>query len=86
MVADLEADAPRTGDDAVSLKGWFRPDWHTYLDDRRDFAARLAKDPKAEMFVSRSNIANIKDTVDRTIQVFAEVNDIRACATPGDVG
>ena len=82
MVKATEADAPRRGGDAKSLQGWFK-DWHAYLGDRRDFARRLRKDPKAQFYVSESAL---KDTVDTTIETFSDVNDMPDCATPGDVG
>lgn len=84
MVDDIEADAPRSGDDAVSLESWFA-DWRTYLADRQAYADRLRVDPGAKFLVSEN--AEFSDSVDKTIEVFAEdANDIDACATPGDVG
>lgn len=83
MVHDLEAKAPRTGDDGISLKGWLA-DWRTYVDDREDYAARLRTDPNARMDVTENK--EFKDGVDETIRVFADVNDMPTCRTPGDVG
>jgi len=84
MVDDIEADAPASGDDAVSLRGWFS-DWRTYLADRDAYADRLRVDPDAKFLVSENG--EFEDSVDKTIEVFAEdANDIDACATPGDVG
>lgn len=84
MVDDIEADAPTSGDDARSLRGWFA-DWRTYLADREAYADRLRIDPDAKFLVSEN--PELKDSVDKTIEVFAEdANDIDACATPGDVG
>lgn len=83
MVDDIEADAPTTGDDGVSLKKWF-VDWRTYLADREDYADRLHRDPNAKLLVTEN--PELKDSVDRTIQIFADVNDMGDCATPGDVG
>lgn len=83
MIDQLQATAPRTGDDRVRLNGWFS-DWRQYLSDRSDFAVRLRSDPGAQLFVSENK--RLKDTVDRTIKIFADVNDMPSCATPGDVG
>lgn len=82
-VDDLEAAAPRTGDDRVRLEGWLG-DWRQYLGDRTDFATRLRADPDARFFVSENE--RLRDPVDKTIEVFADVNDMPSCATPGDVG
>lgn len=83
MVDDIEGGAPTTGDDGVSLKRWF-VDWRTYLADRKDYADRLRRDPDAKLLVTEN--PELKDSVDRTIQIFADVNDMGDCATPGDVG
>lgn len=83
MVDDLEADAPRSGDDEVSLDGWFR-DWHRYLRDRDRFAERLATDPSAQLTITENT--ELSDGVDKTIKIFADRNDMPSCATPGDVG
>lgn len=82
FVAAVEADAPRRGGDATSVNGWLA-DWRRYLADRRDFARRLRRDPKAQL---RLSLSPLKDGVDQTIEVFADVNDMASCATPGDVG
>ncbi|MBX3283862.1 MAG: hypothetical protein KF703_00820 [Actinobacteria bacterium] len=84
MVDDLEADAPTTGDDAVRMEGWIA-DWRTYLADREDYARRLREDPDAKLLISVNE--KLQDPVDKTIQIFADdVNEMPACATPGDVG
>jgi hypothetical protein len=84
MVDDLEADAPTTGDDAVRTAGWIG-DWRTYVADREDYAERLREDPGAKLLISINT--ELQDPVDKTIQVFADdVNEMPACATPGDVG
>lgn len=79
---EIEADAP-TGSDREVLDGWFA-DWRTYLADREDFAERLREDPDAKLLVTENTRLN--DSVDKTIEVFADVNDMPDCATPGDVG
>ena len=83
MVTDIEAGAPAEGDDRDRLKGWFK-DWHAYLGDREDFATRLRDNSNAQLLVSENK--ELHDSVDKTIEVFADVNDIPDCATPGDVG
>ena len=83
MVDELEADAPTTGDDDQRLRGWFG-DWHTYLDDREAYVEALRSDPEARMTVTENS--ELSDGVDKTIEVFADVNDMPDCATPGDVG
>ena len=83
MIADLEAKAPTVGDDKVRLDGWLT-DWSTYLGDRERYAVTLRTDPNAQMDVSEHPTFN--DGVDETIRVFADVNNMKACRTPGDVG
>jgi hypothetical protein len=82
MVDQIEADAPTTGDDAISLEGWLG-DWRTYIENRRDYADRLRSDPDARLLLDPSLGG---DSVDKPIEVFADVNDMPTCATPGDVG
>lgn len=83
MVDELEADAPTKGDDGRRLRGWI-DDWRTYVKDRDEYADALRSDPGARMTVSEN--AALSDGVDKTIEVFADVNDMPDCATPGDVG
>lgn len=81
-VDDIEADAPTDGDDATSTRGWIT-DWRLYINNRSDYAQRLRSDPSARLLLDESRLG---DSVDRTIEVFADVNDMPDCATPGDVG
>ncbi|QXC61931.1 hypothetical protein KSP35_03665 [Aquihabitans sp. G128] len=83
MVDDIEAGAPTTGDDGKSLRLWFT-DWHRYLGDRDDYAQALRTDPDAKFLLTENE--ELRDSVDKTIEVFADVNDMPDCATPGDVG
>lgn len=78
----LEAGAPKTGDASVSMKGWIA-DWKTYLSDREDYAKRLRTQPNAQLLLDRSKLG---DSVDKTIEIFSQVNQIPNCDTPGDVG
>ena len=82
MVDAIEADAPTTGDDAISLTGWLG-DWRTYIENRRDYATRLRVDPDARLLLDPSLGG---DSVDKPIEIFADVNDMPTCATPGDIG
>jgi hypothetical protein len=83
FIDEVAADAPKTGDAGKSMKGWLT-DWRTYLADREDYAQRLRTEDNAQLLLSRSTIG--ADSVDKTIQIFTQVNDIPACDTPGDVG
>ena len=82
FVDDIEAGAPTEGDDGTSMAGWIG-DWRTYVADRQDYVARLSEDPEARFLVDETEFG---DSVDRTIEVFADVNGVPDCATPGDVG
>lgn len=83
MVDEIEADSPTTGDDAERTRGWLA-DWRTYVGDREAYAAALRQDPDARMTLSENDA--LSDGVDKTIEVFSDVNDMPDCATPGDVG
>src|SRR5690606_1192162 len=82
MVDEIEADAPETGPDVAPLDGWIG-DWRTYVENRRDYADRLRVDPGARLLLDQSLGG---DSVDKPIEVFADVNDMPTCATPGHVG
>lgn len=83
MLDEIEADAPVVGDDGRRLRGWF-DDWRVYLADREAYEDALRRDPSARMIVSENPV--LGDGVDKTVEVFADVNDMPDCATPGDVG
>ena len=92
FIRDVQAKAPTTGDEAITMKGWIA-DWKTYLKDRQDYAKRLHVDPKAQLLLDPTNIGKDQGTgkqppaaVDESILTFAQVNGILECATPGDVG
>ncbi len=82
LIDRIETDAPRSGDDAVRLKGWIR-DWRTYLGDRRDYTRRLRSNPRAALLL---DVNKAHDSVDRAITNFADINDSPSCEAPGDVG
>lgn len=83
MVDDLEDRAPTDGDDGKSVSGWIA-DWRTYVGDRETYADGLREDPDT-LFQITENV-ELRDGVDKTIEIFADVNDMPECATPGDVG
>ena len=82
FIDDVAAEAPTEGSAATAIDGWLG-DWRTYLGDRERYVERLRADEGDRFYVSKSPLG---DTVDETIEVFADVNRIEACATPGDVG
>lgn len=82
FIDEVEAGAPKDGGAGKSMAGWLT-DWRTYLADREDYAERLRTEDNAQMLLSRSKLG---DSVDKTIQIFTQVNGIKVCDTPGDVG
>lgn len=82
FIDDVAADAPTSGNAGTAMEGWL-DDWRTYLQNREDYAVRLQQGEGDRFYVDESPLG---DTVDRTIEVFADINKIPACATPGDVG
>ena len=66
----------------MSISGWIG-DWKKYLANREDYAERLRTEPNAQLLLDRSKLG---DSVDKTIQIFSQVNEIPSCDTPGDVG
>lgn len=82
FIDDVAAAPPSDQADANAIEGWLG-DWRTYLANREDYAERLLDDEGARLLLDESPLG---DPVDKTIEVFADVNAIPACATPGDVG
>lgn len=82
-IDELEATAPEDERDREVLDAWFA-DWRVYLDDRADYAERVADDPGAAFQVTEN--PELGRGVDDTIRTFADVNDMPECRTPGDVG
>ena len=81
MIAELRAEADHVvGSDADLLDAWL-VDWETYLDDRRAYAEILAGGSDPPFTVT----ARDGDAVTSYIDIFAEVNAMPSCATPGDV-
>lgn len=81
MVADLRTEADDVvGADADLLDAWLA-DWDTYLGDRRAYAATLAGGSDPPFTVTARDGEGITGYID----IFAEVNAMPSCATPGDV-
>ena len=81
MVTELRAEADDVvGSDADLVDAWLA-DWDTYLGDRRTYAATLAGGSDPPFTVSSRD----GEGVDSYIDIFAEVNAMPSCATPGDV-
>ena len=81
MVGELRVEAGEVvGSDADLVAAWLA-DWDTYLDDRRAYADVLAGGSDPPFTVT----ARDGEGVDSYIDIFAEVNSMPSCATPGDV-
>jgi ABC-type transporter Mla subunit MlaD len=80
MLDQLAARRPTGDGDEEVVQPWLA-DWRTYLGNRRDYADRLANDPGAQLLVDEK----FHDSIETVIGTFAEVNDMPACAPPGDV-
>ena len=81
MVTELRDEADHVvGSDAELLDAWLL-DWETYLDNRRAYAEVLAGGSDPPFTVT----AREGEAVTSYIDIFAEVNSMPSCATPGDV-
>ena len=81
MVAELRAEADDVvGADADLLGAWLA-DWETYLQDRRAYAETLAGGSDPPFTVTARDGEGVTGFID----IFAEVNAMPSCATPGDV-
>lgn len=81
MVGELRTEADDVvGSDADLVQPWLA-DWDTYLDDRRAYADTLAGGSDPPFTVSSRDGEAITGYID----IFAEVNAMPSCATPGDV-
>jgi hypothetical protein len=78
-IDELEAVAPQEGQDARIVRGWLE-DWRTYLEDRQEYAGRLAAGEDAELLVTARGTGQITVTMDR----FADINDLPDCRVPLD--
>lgn len=80
MLDDLRAVVPPTSD-AKWINMWI-DDWGIHLDDRLDFASRLRdKGADEEFFESEK----AQTQISKSLNHFAEINDMESCITPGDV-
>jgi hypothetical protein len=81
MLDDLEELVPLVpaGEDREIVEEWLA-DWHTYLGDRRDYAADLQRDPDAQLLVTPKGGEQVTEYLDQ----FARDNDMPACSTPAD--
>ena len=81
MVVELRSEAEQlVGADADLASAWLA-DWGTYLDDRRAYADTLAGGSDPPFTVT----ARDGEGVTSYMTIFAEVNAMASCATPGDV-
>ena len=81
MLTDLDAPAEEViGPDALLIESWLE-DWETYLGDRHAYADTLAGGSDPPFTVT----ARDGEAVTSYISIFAEVNAMASCATPGDV-
>jgi triacylglycerol esterase/lipase EstA (alpha/beta hydrolase family) len=78
MVDDLVAFVPGGDDGEITLE-WLA-DWHTYLQDRAEWADTLRTDPKSRLLVTAKNGEQITQSID----AFAQDNRMTACGTPAD--
>jgi hypothetical protein len=82
MVADLRPLAPTGPREAAEAVNEWLDDWETHIQDRQDFADRLRKDSGARF----TETVKGSRQVSRAIDGYAQVNRMRSCETPGDVG
>lgn len=81
MVGELRTEAAAIpGYEAEIVVAWLA-DWDTYITDRRAYAATLAGGSDPPFTVT----ARDGEAVTGDIDLFAEVNSMPSCATPGDV-
>lgn len=81
MVAKLNAlDLPSNVNDRKIVTGWLA-DWKVYLQDRRNFAVALRKNPKAQPLFTEVHGGWSSDAID----AMANANNAPDCATPGDM-
>lgn len=68
--------------DREITSGWLA-DWRVLVDDRYDYADRIAEDPAAQFLLTNTGIA---ERLDRRITRVADTNHMPSCGAPGDVG
>jgi hypothetical protein len=57
-------------------------DWRVLLDDRLDYADRIAADPDAIFYITDTGV---NERLDKRITRFANTNSMTSCAAPTDV-
>jgi hypothetical protein len=82
MVAELRATVPAAETTRRRVSLWL-DDWDIYLDDRRDYTARLRVDRFAKFHVTQSD--RDRRQINSALDNFAKVNTMASCATPEDV-
>lgn len=81
MVSDLAAlNFTEERDDRI-FKAWL-DDWAVVLNDRRDYADRLQRDPNEIFLITDTGVA---ERLDKRITRFANTNLMVSCASPTDV-
>ena len=81
MVTELRGEADAVVGSDVDLVDAWLTDWETYLGDRRAYADTLAGGSDPPFTVSARDGEGVTSYID----IFAEVNAMPDCATPGDV-
>lgn len=82
MLAQLRPLAPNDPPEAEEAVHEWLDDWSTHIEDRQDFADRLRDDPDARFTESPKGTKQVS----RAIDGYAQVNRMRSCESPGDVG
>jgi hypothetical protein len=81
MLVDLRDPLPDGSGDRSVVEPWLA-DYDQLLDDRRDYADAVRENPDARFLTTEK----FNDPLDRVVQTFAEVNEMRSCIPAGDVG
>ena len=82
MVEELRGLAPTQPPESAEAVNEWLDDWEIHLQDRDEYAQRLAADPEARFTES----PKAEKQISRAIDSFAQVNSMASCSTPGDVG
>lgn len=80
MVDELGSNLPTGQDDLTIVTGWIK-DWRSYIQDRRNFADELRKDPLTKPLITETHGGWSTDAID----TMARANNIISCATPRDM-
>lgn len=82
MVDELRLIAPIDPPESAEAVNEWLDDWEIHLEDRTEYAQRLASDPEARF----TETPKAEKQISRAIDSFAQVNSMVSCSTPGDVG